>query len=199
MKADDLRKSRSASGKPCLHGSRRDPNDLGDLLDLLPFDVHQDQYCAVFLVEERKELSDASGGLGPLGVLGRRRPSVGNRIRQLDARPLAPAPPLIIEDVVRGDPVDPGREGVVGPVLAQVLVNLDEDLAHDVLGVVLRDTHPISQGSDQSLITPYQVRESLGPSGQDLTHGFEVVRIDQRLALLPIVILPLGFRGFTRA
>ena len=71
------------------------------------------------------------------------------------------------------------------PVALQVLVDLDEDFAHDILCIVRLDAHPIRQGADEALVAPHQVREPLRSPGQDLANGLEVIRVRQRSASAP--------------
>src|SRR6185436_7233643 len=97
---DDLRESLTPPCQPRLDRSRWNSDDQSDLLHFFSFHMHEDQRSAVFLIEQRKQLSHPFRDLGALDSFGRSRARIGERLRDLGIETVALVAPLVVENVI---------------------------------------------------------------------------------------------------
>lgn len=109
---------------------------MGGLRHLQLLDVDQVQDLAVVIGQLLQAAEQQVGAFAGLQRLAGGRPVVGHLLRHLRAAPFLLLPAVAVDDVVRGEAIEPGREGVVRPVLTEVPVRLDEDLAGHVLDLL---------------------------------------------------------------
>ena len=74
--------------------------------------------------------------------------------------PEGSAAPPVVQDVIGGQSVQPGRERVLWPVLMQVSVDLHENLVDQILDLVLPHSVTPRDAGDQPLISGDQLTEN---------------------------------------